>query len=78
MDDVAKLNPSITQGFRKNEDTFDYNKDAGMFVCPAGHLAVRKARQGKKNEGSNQVDTYYFDVKKCKMCPLNLMNIKHK
>ena len=41
-----------------------------MFVCPAGHIAIRKARQGKKNVGSNQVDTYYFDVKKCKTCPL--------
>jgi hypothetical protein len=67
---VAKLNPSITQGFRKNEDKFDYNKDADMFVCPAGHLAIRKARQGKKNEGTNQVDTYFFDVEKCKVCPL--------
>ena len=67
---VAKLNPSITQGFRKNEDKFDYNKDADMFVCPAGHIAIRKARQGKKNVGENQVNTYYFDVEKCKPCPL--------
>lgn len=67
---VAKLNPSITQGFRKDEDMFDYNKDAGMFVCPAGHLAIRKTRGGKKNIGENQVDTYYFDVEKCKVCPL--------
>jgi transposase len=67
---VAKLNPSITQGFRKDEDKFDYNKDADMFVCPAGHLAVRKARQGRKEVGKNQVDTYYFDVEKCKTCPL--------
>lgn len=67
---VAKLNPSITQGFRKEEDKFDYNKDADMFVCPAGYLATRKARQGKKNHGKNQVDTYYFDVEKCKDCPL--------
>lgn len=67
---VAKLNPSITQGFRKEEDKFDYNKDADMFVCPAGHLAIRKARQGKKNRGKNQALTYYFDVEKCKTCPL--------
>jgi transposase len=67
---VAKLNPSITQGFRKNEDKFDYNKDADTFVCPAGHIAIRKARQGKKNLGTNQTDTYYFDVEKCKACPL--------
>lgn len=67
---VAKLNPSITQGFRKDADKFDYNKDAGMFVCPAGHLAIRKARTGKKNIGENQLDTYYFDIEKCKVCPL--------
>jgi len=67
---VAKLNPIITQGGRKEGDKFDYNKDAGMFVCPAGHLAIRKARQGKKNRGKNQANTYYFDVEKCKVCPL--------
>jgi hypothetical protein len=67
---VARLNPSITQGFRNQENTFDYNKDAGMFVCPAGHMAIRKARQGKKYQGKNQADTYYFDVEKCKTCAL--------
>jgi len=67
---VAKLNPSITQGCRKDADKFDYNKDADMFVCPAGHLAIRKAKQGKKNIGRSQADTYYFDVQKCKICPL--------
>jgi transposase len=67
---VAKLNPSITQGFRAQENMFDYNKDAGMFVCPAGHMAIRKARQGKKGQGKNQADTYYFDVEKCKTCAL--------
>jgi transposase len=67
---VAKVNPSITQGFRKEEDKFEFNKDADRFVCPAGHLAIRKARQGKKSVGENQVDTYYFDVEKCKICPL--------
>lgn len=67
---VAKLNPSITQGFRKDENKFDYNKDADRFVCPAGHLAIRKARGGTKDVGKNQVDTYYFDVEKCKSCHL--------
>ena len=66
---VAKLNPSVTQGFRKKEDEFEYNKDAGMYVCKAGHLAIRKARQGKKGVATNQVDTYYFDIEKCKCCP---------
>ena len=67
---VAKLNSTITQGNRKDEDKFDYNKDADMFVCPAGHMAIRKARQGKKNIGTNQKQTYFFDVEKCRSCPL--------
>jgi hypothetical protein len=67
---VAKLNVTIAQGARKEEDKFDYNKDADRFVCPAGHMAIRKSKQGKKNVGKNQVYTYYFDVEKCKSCPL--------
>lgn len=67
---VSKLNPNITHGTRKKEDEFLFNKDAGMYVCKAGHMAFRKARQGKKNRGKNQRDTYYFDVEVCKHCPL--------
>ena len=66
---VAKLNPSVTQGFRKKEDEFQFNKDAGMYVCKEGHIAIRKARQGKKNVSKNQKDTYYFNIEKCKICP---------
>ncbi|MDF9627276.1 IS1182 family transposase [Bacillus cereus] len=66
---VAKLNPTVTQGVRKKEDEFEFNKDAEMYVCKAGHMAIRKARQGKKGVGANQTDTYYFDVEKCKHCP---------
>lgn len=67
---VAKLNPLITQGARKKEDEFLFNKDAGMYVCKAGHMAIRKAQQGKKGVGTNQTDTYFFDVEKCRRCPL--------
>lgn len=66
---AAKLNPLITQGGRKKEAEFEFNKDAGMYVCKAGHMAVRKARTGKKGVGKNQKDTYYFDIDKCKCCP---------
>lgn len=41
-----------------------------MFVCPAGHLAMYKRVQGKKVDKINQVMTYYFDIEKCKVCPL--------
>jgi IS5 family transposase len=66
---VAKLNPNITQGTRKKEDEFEFNKDAGMYVCKAGYLAIRKARTGKKGINKNQKDTYMFDIEKCKVCP---------
>jgi transposase len=66
---VAKLNPLITQGKRKKEDVFQFNKDAGMYVCKAGHMAIQKARTGKKGVNKNQKDTYYFDVEVCKRCP---------
>ena len=69
MELISKLNPLITQGGRKKEDEFEFNKDAGMYVCKAGHMAIRKARQGKKGAGKNQVDTYFFDVELCKRCP---------
>ena len=66
---VAKLNPSVSQGQRKREEEFEFNKDAGMYVCQAGHMAIRKSRQGKKGVARNQVTTYYFDIEKCRNCP---------
>lgn len=66
---VSKLNPLITQGRRAKEDEFEFNKDAGMYVCKAGHMAIRKARIGKKNQSNNQQQVYYFDIEKCKICP---------
>jgi hypothetical protein len=69
---VAKLNPSITQGNRKKEDEFEFNKDAGLYVCKAGHMAIRKARTGKKGQGKNQKDTYFFDIEKCNKCPFKM------
>lgn len=66
---VAKLNPNITQGIRQKEDEFDFNKDAGMYVCKAGHMAIRKAKNKRSNEKKNPRETYYFDIEKCKICP---------
>ncbi len=66
---ISKLHPIISGGARKKEDEFAFNKDANLFVCPAGHLAVRKSRTGKKNTNNNQNITYYFDIEKCKKCP---------
>jgi len=64
---ASKLSKTVTHGNGKNKDDFEYNKDAEMYVCKAGHIAIRKAKQGKKEQ---KVESYYFDVEKCKRCPL--------
>lgn len=43
---IAKPNPLITQGARKKVE-FLFSKDIGMYVCLAGHLAIRKVQQCK-------------------------------
>lgn len=67
---VSRLNPAISQGFRKKEDEFDFNKDANMFVCPAGHMAISKKLKRASRLNTNDAIAYYFDVKKCKVCSL--------
>ena len=68
---IAKLNPIITQGNRRKEDEFEFNKDAGMYQCKAGHLAIHKyfdkRKKDKKNKNPRMV--YFFDIEKCKCCP---------
>ena len=69
---VSTLNKTITQGNRTKEDEFIFNKDAGMYQCKAGHLAVHKyldKRKYVKKQNRNARMIYYFDVDKCKCCP---------
>ena len=47
---IAKLNPIITQGNRRKEDEFEFNKDAGMYQCKAGHLAIHKYFDKRKKD----------------------------
>jgi len=66
---ISKLNPVISSGTGQSAKGFTYNKDADLFQCPAGHLAVRKAKtRTKNNTNKNQSMTYYFDIEKCKFC----------
>jgi len=71
---ITPLHPSVYNGqesMRKCHG-FSFNKDAGMYVCTAGHMAFSKTHNGgKKQKGeTRRVVTYYFDVEKCKNCPL--------
>lgn len=66
---VSKLHPIITQGTRAKEDEFEFNKDAGMYVCKAGHMAIGKKYDCAKCQNKNSRIRYLFDVEKCKVCP---------
>lgn len=66
---VSKLSNMVTHGNSQREE-FEYNKDAGMYVCKAGHMAIRKTHQkGNKHNNNSEVEIYFFDVEKCKYCP---------
>jgi len=69
---VSRLSSCVVNGIRSKEDEFEFNKDAGMFVCKAGHMAVSKTRRHNKQEErkENPRMVYYFDVEKCKRCPM--------
>lgn len=66
---ASKLNKMVLEGHEsKEKEEYEYNKDADMYVCKAGHMAIKKAKDkcGSKNR---DVMRYYFDVEKCKTCP---------
>lgn len=69
---MSKISMAVAQGSRKEDKVFEYNKDAKMFVCKAGHMAIsriiRHNKQGFRHENPRMV--YYFDIEKCKHCPM--------
>ncbi len=70
---IAKLSKTVTHGNRQNEDKFEFNKDAGMYVCKAGHISIKKtSNRAKKHaeSGTGTVESYFFDIEKCKRCSI--------
>lgn len=68
---AAPLNP-VVNGNDQHKLNFEYNKDADLYVCPAGHMALFKTRRNRLSDKKhrNAQFIYYFDVDKCKVCPL--------
>jgi transposase len=71
---VSKLSKTVThiQSNRTNPNVFEFNKDAEMYVCQAGHMSYKKiSTRPKKHaaDGTGTVESYFFDVEKCKICP---------
>lgn len=69
IDLVSKLHPIVSNGSRKENDGFTYNKDAGMYMCKAGYLAKSKKLDQSNSKTRNPRYRYMFDVEKCKLCP---------
>jgi len=67
---ISKLHPVISNGQRKKDDGFQFNKDGNMMICKAGHIAVRKyLSRYPEGSKSNKRMIYYFDINTCKKCP---------
>ena len=68
---AAPLNP-VVNGNGQHKLNFEYNKDADLYVCPAGHMALFKTRRNRLSDKKhrNAQFIYYFDVDKCKVCLL--------
>lgn len=68
---ISKLNKKVSNAIDKKEKGFIFNKDADNYQCPAGNLSIKTARNSRKHMGNrNPKIVYYFDVEKCKQCPL--------
>jgi hypothetical protein len=70
---ISKLSRTVTHGNKRQTSTsFEFNKDAGMYVCQAGHMSIlKRSNRPKKHaiDGQGTVETYFFDIEKCKRCP---------
>jgi IS5 family transposase len=71
---VSKLSKNVThiQSTRTNPNEFEFNKDAQMYVCQAGHMSFKKTSNRPKKhakDGKGTIESYFFDVEKCKSCP---------
>ena len=70
---ISKLSKTVTHGnSRQSKTTFEYNKDAGMYVCQNGHMSIKKTSTRPKKHakyGSGTVESYFFDIEKCRHCP---------
>ena len=68
---ISKLHPVITNGHSNRIKGFEFNKDANTCVCPNGHLSIKSLLKKRENDSKRNAQIkYFFDVEKCKICPL--------
>jgi len=68
---ISRLSKTVTHGPSRKAADFEYNKDADMYVCKSGHMSIKKVSTRPKKhakDGQGNVESYFFDVEKCKNC----------
>lgn len=73
---IAPPHPNLGSGI-DGRDGFTFNKDADMFICPHGHLAISKRTVTYKNDNNRKATIYKFDKAKCAVCPLRKTCLKN-
>lgn len=76
--DITMISPSHPLLGRSidGRDGFTFNKDADMFCCPQGHLAISKRIAVHKNDNHRRSLIYSFDPNHCSICPRREQCIK--
>lgn len=72
---IAPPHPNLGSGI-DGRDGFTFNKDADMFCCPQGHLAIKKRTVRYKKDNNRKAIIYHFDERKCAVCPLRSKCLK--
>jgi hypothetical protein len=65
---IARERKNVVEGRRDPDSAFEFNKDADMYVCPAGHMSIRKAASSCRKAAKSPKVTYFFDIERCKIC----------
>ena len=71
---IAPPHPILGKGI-DGRDGFTFNKDADMFCCPQGHLAISQRTVTYKKD-NRRARIYTFDHHKCAICPIRSTCIK--
>lgn len=73
---IAPTHPNLGSGI-DGRDGFTFNKDADMFMCPKGHLAISKRTVTFKKDNYRKAIIYKFDKQICSICPLRTICLKN-
>lgn len=74
---IAPSHPQLGTGI-DGRDGFTFNKDADMFCCPQGHMAISKRIAVHKKDNNRKSIIYKFDKDICSVCPLRNICINGK